>query len=253
MKIVEAVWEKENLGCDVVEIQIDESDTVGAFEEGLVSINQNVDYICVKCAADNTAFLNTLPKFGFTFIEAQFELVSDVKNYKVPNKIDALVDLYRPRIELKQISSQEELDVILNYINSADMFKTDRIYLDPLFPKDASAKRYVNWCQTLFDEGALFFYNLIDGQNVAFTCIKKKNEKEYVSPLGGFYPEFNDYAFYSPVITAMLFEHYKTLGIDKLRTGVSSNNFPVLKMHLSSGYTLTNLYYVYTKHNERSR
>ena len=247
MKIVPAPWERRNLGVEAVEVEIEAGDSLGEFNDCLDEIN-SFEYICLKCATNEPSFLVELPKRGFTFIETQVGLKYECKNKTVFPQSEDLRRMYSDRIDFREIEG-EAFERLLRKVQVDEMFKTDRIYLDRFFPSSAADKRYAGWCRDLKRAGSTFLEYLIDGVPVGFYEYQKKTSKSWHTSLGGMYPDRNEYALLTPAINCVLLDRFEQEGMRTMRSAVSTNNAVILRLHLSVGYQIGDVSYVYVKHN----
>ena len=74
MKIIDAIWEKRNLGVKTTEILIQAGDKIEDYS--LVEkeiIDNQTKYIVVKTPVNLKEYIWGLPKLGYNFIEVAFE------------------------------------------------------------------------------------------------------------------------------------------------------------------------------------
>ena len=137
MKIVDAFWEKRNLGLNCTEITVEADDDVEAVEK---AVNENAsEYTVVRVPACKSDAMFAMPRMGFTFVECLINLVHELKS-------TALTGIYKRFNDCMTYHSMSDDDKkqLLNEIDKG-IFETDRVFLDPFFPKELAAKRYVNW------------------------------------------------------------------------------------------------------------
>ena len=76
MKIIDAIWEKRNLGVKTTEILIQAGDKIEDYS--LVEkeiIDNQTKYIVVKTPVNLKEYIWGLPKLGYNFIEVAFEIM----------------------------------------------------------------------------------------------------------------------------------------------------------------------------------
>ena len=244
MKIVDCFWELKNLGCRVVEINI-EKDDISSKNVILESIN-DYDYAVIKVPMNKIDFNIGLSELGFMTVETQMNIS---KSYKSFDFDDRLVRQVYPHLFERVIETKEELMNIVSRITS-DMFTTDRIYLDPYFPKDSSRNRYVNWMLSEFEKGTSIITEFsYDGQNVGFTMYRETESGIRYGILGGVYEEFQSMGL--GVATAsigLITAHKKNKPFKKIYTAISSNNIPMMQIYNYLNYKIESMTYVYVKH-----
>ena len=81
MKIVNAEWEKRNLGVETIEISIDRNDSLSEVEAAVK--NPNAQYIVLKIPNDRVDIIFAVQKYGYIFIEGMVHLVNHLKNMEV--------------------------------------------------------------------------------------------------------------------------------------------------------------------------
>lgn len=245
MKIINAEWEKRNLGVRTIEIVFekngDEEESV--FEEIDHIIKKNrIQYAVCKVPTNSNKSIIELQKRGFFYIENQISLKCKLKECKrIIEKYDFLVE----DTEYKKIDSVKELDVVCSEIEKG-IFETDRIALDPLFGIEIANKRYSNWVCDLYNSGKSIYITMYKGTPIGFIVFGDKNSKCLDGIVGGLYNNYKNSGLghYWKICSAKII-----MGSNKNAvTKVSSNNLDILKLHESFGYTVTNIESVFVKH-----
>ncbi len=235
MKIVKATWENRNLGRDAYEITLDRKD-LKDFDEILQEIRTQDfagAYVTLKMPVGDLKALHTLEDEGFRFMEnaLSFKIRTDILT--VPSQYERLLQLFSYRVISHD--SDEWENIIDTYI-SDDMYVSDRIYLDPYLPANASATRYKNWSKDLKkDENTRFllFYKKDNNDPIGYSILKY-NEKDnaFDGYVGGIFPHIK----YFGVGAVLLLEPIifsKENNVKNYYVHISSNNFPVLKLYSS--------------------
>ena len=243
MIIVNAVWEKRNLGVDVVEITCTDKDNTEELRQLLSSIE--TPYSVLKIPSGCTDLLVEAQNCGFQVIENGIELLGDLRKIKVPDVYSRFI----PHIRLEEAKGKI-LDNILGEIRRGEIFKTDRIAVDPYFSKEIAGKRYYNWCNDALEDGAFMGVLYYKDTPVAFGLSKrdKNDSKTFDGILGGLLPEASNKGLGFLVV-------YGENEICRVNEGkycigrVSSNNIPILRLHLQFGYEVKSMNYVLVKHN----
>ena len=250
MKIINAEWEKRNIGVSTAEISIEEEDTFADLQAIQRELDKSYEYICLKCKTNAPDFLFGLNKLGYTFIETQIALEFKSKKYQVPDELTHLINQYKGRISFIKVEDEIRLESVLGKIRDQEMFLTDRIYLDPVFSSDKSGKRYYCWCKDAYQNGGMIYEIIVDDVPVGMNALNKPSGTAYSGIVGGVYPDHNDYAFLTPIIGHLFFQYLIAQGMRSLKSAVSSNNKSMLKLNLSSGYQVADVYHVYVKHQK---
>lgn len=240
MRIVDAFWEKRNLGIDVTEISCEESDSLEEIQTTLNNIN--CPYCVLKIPTGNAELLFMAQKTGFCLIETGIELEGKTANMDIP--------LLYKRFE-RFITVGDGDDTIrknvLDTIRKGDIFSTDRIALDPCFSKQMAGERYYNWVGDELEQGAKLAIAFYKDEPIGFGINKDIGNGVFDAFLGGTLPS----AANKGLGFAALYANYisiKDQGGKKIVTRVSSNNPPILRLHMQYGYEITNLNYILVKH-----
>ena len=241
MKIIDAVWEKRNLGVTCAEIEIDESDDEEQITDALR--NRKEQYIVVKVSVKNPGAMLTVQKEGFTYIETLMQIEADLKN-----------GLYIPEVCSRLIknigfhaASEEETGRVLEEIGAGEIFYTDRISIDPYFSREIAGRRYAYWIRDILsaDSSELIITEYL-GENVGFVVLQHK--EKYSDPvLSGMLSGFigcglgfvNSYC-----IQSFLFEK----GVRRSVSHISTNNTDMLKMSLLFNNSINEVQSVFIKH-----
>ncbi len=242
MKVVDATWEKRNLGVDVTEVTCTEKDSVLELREVLQRIK--VPYSVIKIPSGATPLLVEAQKNGYSFAEAGFEVVGDMHRVSAPDYYKR----FEKHIRMEK-ANEEVLNRILQDIKKGEIFESDRIATDPYFSREIAGQRYYNWAQDILAGDAFMGVMYYKDTPVAFNLSKpyKGKNDTYDGILGGVLPEYADKGLGFLVV-------YGENEICKLHGGrycigrVSSNNIPILRLHILFGYEVRSMTYVFIKH-----
>ncbi len=235
MKIVDCFWEQANLDCRVAEVAINANETISpdTFQE----LENAYDYIVLKIPVGDFTSYEQVTKAQYTFIEAQLSIRKKMDNWNLSPMDKKLLSFF----SAVEVTDKIEMEGILAKI-SEKMFTTDRIYLDPTFGPEYSARRYRNWTRTAFEQGAILLKYLYKNQEIGYGLCKYENNVIH-GLLGGAY-EGEGMGFIVP--TGVLF--IKNRQFDWFKTKISSNNIPVLRLYNHFNFEITNVEYVFVKH-----
>ena len=139
MVLTEAIWEKENIGSNVIEITVEKDDTPNNYN--FTCVPSEYDYIVVKVPVYKTDFNWMLGSLGYTMIETQVKLSKDIKDIDLN---DRFLSRILPYVKYKIFNQESNINDILDRITPS-MFITDRISLDPLYGPEVGCKRYKNY------------------------------------------------------------------------------------------------------------
>ena len=235
MKIVDCFWELANLDCRVAEVTVlpEEElshDTISALEE-------KYDYIVLKLPVGNFPSYECATKARYAFIEAQLSIQKKMDSWNLSPKDKKLLSRFSA-VEVTDVAGMEE---VLSKITEK-MFTTDRIYLDPAFGPEYSARRYRNWTRTAFEQGAILHRFFYKDQEIGYG-LSKYEDNVIHGLLGGAY-EGEGMGLIVP--TGPLFIENRR--IDWFKTKISANNTPVLRLYNHFNFEITNVEYVFVKY-----
>lgn len=245
MKVINAYWEKKNLGLDAVELTVEGGDLFDL--KYIEDCMGNCDYLVVKVPMNMSEFNIGLSNLGFSLIETQFAIS---KKYADFDFSDRLTRAFYPHADMRIIETSEELESTLDRF-TPNMFSTDRIYLDPYFPREASMIRYKNWIRTEFEgKTARVEHILYDGKVVGFVCSRECNGVIH-GLLGGIFEDCKFAGLGVLTISSIFLSAHKNGKPFKMhKTSISSNNVPVWRIYNHLGYTVDNMTYVFVKHTK---
>ncbi len=241
MQIVDAYWEKRNLGVSTQECIIEADDSV---ETVILNINElSADYQVIKAPVGRIELYSELQKQGFTFAETSFEISHSLKEMPVSMMMKRLKDA----ISYSVVNEKDMIEV-RSQIRKG-MFISDRVYLDPMFSPEQAANRYVGWMEDEEKRGSLFFNFEYKKEKIGFMCCRMTEKRILNSMLGGVYASNSAMPFGSALMTKQL-DIAKDLGAVKFVTHISSNNLQVVRVYSSFGYVVERINYVFIKHKK---
>ncbi len=241
MRVIDAIWEKENIGVDTTEVVCDGKET----RDELIGVLEKVatPYSVLKMPVGNYNLLLVGQDCGYRVIELAIRLTANVNRVYIP-------EIYRrflPNLQVRVADKGME-EKVFDDILSGKIFSTDRIALDPHFSKELAGRRYYNWCKKMVENGANLAIAFYKDDPVAFNISSKPNEKKACNGLlGGVFPEALDRGLGFLVPFTQL-ESCKMMGGITAISSVSSNNPPILKIHNQYGYEIREMNYVLIKH-----
>lgn len=239
MKFLDAYWEKRNLGVNTCEITIEKEDTNQELVFGIKQAEQ-YDYSVIRLPQTRWDFLFQIQKSGYSYIE-------DMITFR--NKIDdihenpAFLNRYNKSIHIENMD-EDDIQFLLSDLKKG-IFTLDRVSIDPYFSQQLATNRYVHWVMDLIEQGALFFNYYLGNRRVAFVVLKKNNDFQYDSVLGG---KYSDYLHLPLGAIEKTPEIVYQLGGNEVITRVSSNDIAQLKVMIANGFMLSNINYIFVKH-----
>ncbi len=243
MKIIDAIWEKRNIGVQTIEATVEYGDSKQTVLDRLQTLE--AEYLVVKVPCDYEPVSFELAQMGYVFSETMHRLESDLnlKPLTDPVKLQIVRDTQFVAMDDKDFQN------MCAHITGDLMFQTDRIARDPHFTLEQANQRYVYWLQSERERGAQLFQYVYQGQDVGFECVRHAGGV-YQRVLYGVYKEFSG-RHLSVNCTYQLNEYAKAAGGQKVVTNISSSNVRSLKTHINRGFWIEESAYVFVKHSKR--
>ena len=239
LKVINAVWEKRNLGVDCHEIKIEINDTIDYIKNELPK--NEAQYTVVKVPSNRCDLNFLLQELGYKYIESSIHLTHDLKNINL-NPIQQRI--------LNSIGYETmdkfDIDKLFCEIEKG-IFTTDRIYVDPYFTHEQAANRYVNWISDELDKGCEIFKLTYKNDSIGFFTFKNIGNSTCYPFLAGMYNNYLNSGLGMSAIEKPLRETIKR-NCTKVSTFVSSNNLKIFRIHLGLGFSLDDIHLVYAKH-----
>ncbi len=238
MKIIDAIWEKENLGVTSKEVLVDLNDSVDDVRTGLATLSDQ--YIVVKIPASRFDVANLVQNMGYRFVEEMIEVEHDLHEVKRNRILQRLYD----SLDYREMNVSD-VEMLYSEIDKG-LFSSDRISNDPHFSPELSARRYKNWIRSMLNDGAIPYVMSYKGEPAGFIVLTTKDRVVYHSVLGGGYEKFRKTGL---GMVQKEQEIVKLLGGKLLMTKVSSNNVNQFRALLANGFTVNKINHVFVKHN----
>jgi hypothetical protein len=240
MKIIDAFWEKRNLGIESKEIILSNSDSLSDIESVLNSLLSARYYIVVKIPIRKPDFIRFLTEKGFYFVESLFEVSLHIPDFKLPESLKKFDEM----LKYRKLTSREDLERLSIEIKKG-IFTTDRIALDPIFGIDISSVRYINWLKDELLKGSEIFEISFKENPIAFFTLKNISEGKYDNFLAGMYHNESNIGFGFSILSKPLIE-LKNRQAKYYITHISSNNLAVMRLYFYFGFSPIDIVYVMT-------
>ena len=142
--------------------------------------------------------------------------------------------------------NEDDIEILFKEIRG-NIFKTDRIILDPYFTMEQAANRYVYWTKDLIAQGCSPHKIMYNGEVVGFVLNKEIKPGIYDGLLAGTYAAYEGTGMgvciqYAGIKNALESNATKYIG------HVSANNPPVLKSLEAIGFDIKLIEYILIKH-----
>ena len=240
MKIINAFWEKRNLGIDCKEITIEKMDTIDEIKKNPNFLEPN-HYLVVKAPTGRIEINNFLSELGFTFIESIVSLNLNVQ----AAILTPLQQRLNKQINYFEIKSSG-LDKLYNEIKNG-LFSSDRIILDPKFTSEKSALRYINWIKDEIKNDSKVFNISYKNDDFGFFILKKIKDDTYYPFLSSLYKDYVNSGLGFAVVRKPI-EEIKKNGGKFVYTNISTNNQHALKASIQQGFYINNIQNIFVKH-----
>ncbi len=242
MKITDARWEERNLGVTCYELHVEMKDDFEKAKEMYFNLPKK-EYMVARVPTMRSDFLEFFQEEGYTFIEAAVRLEHNMKEIPVPERILRVCN----KCTWEKMG-RDDLVELRNEIYK-NIFKTDRVYLDPAFSKQQAARRYDFWIQDLINAGNVPYKVMYNGETVGFYLYKEVEPNVFDGLLAGTYHAYEGAGMgycvqYAGIKSAL------DKGARKYIGNVSASNLTVLKILLSIGFHIKTVEYVFIKHNK---
>lgn len=240
MKIVDAYWEKRNLGVTTAEVTVENGDRTADLA-ALERVCNAYEYVVVRVPSAMPACAFEVQRMGFMFMEGIMHVTNDLNDLSLSPALAPINESIRHRLV-----TQNSISEVVQHITPA-MFDRDRISLDPFFPKEASALRYRNWLQDLSNQNSMIYEVLYANEPFGFFAIKQTGGASYHIPLLGLYEGYKD-AGLGFVMYRRPHELARANKARRITGAVSSNNLPAVRMHIAFGDKISKIHHVFIKH-----
>lgn len=239
MRIINAEWEKRNIGVNTVEIII-EDDTIQDFEKAIESEQVSVaDYIVLKIPSHKIDVCWCAQKKGFLYVEDMIHMVSELKETEKKSPF------YRMQEKVTcDLLDESELKKVLYEVENG-LFGTDRISSDPVFGKEVAGKRYAGWLMDEWERGTKFYKYEYKGTMIGFFTLRECEKGIYISTLGGI---FQDARKGGIGAINKVPQVVKELGGKRLIGDVSSNNPMQVRALSYAGYHVQSINHIFVMH-----
>ncbi len=157
MKIIDAFWEKRNLGLRVCELIFGSNDVID--HDIITEIENSYDYLIAKIPGNSTALMHDLEERGFRYLENQQVIYFQTDQFL---KISKFWKNRFHEIQCARISEIDSLERICSEIRKG-LYLDGRISADPLIEKGISDLRIVNWLRDLHTKSSTSVYSLKKG------------------------------------------------------------------------------------------
>ncbi len=243
MEIVHATWEKRNLGVDSYKMRVTDDDTW----DDVVREEQNVfgDYLVMKVPAHRNDISFHMNELGYNFVQALVYCWYDI------NKPISLTPVQQRLFNAVTCEQMSDSDMDCLYSNfPKGLFIDDMVAIDPHFSAEIVDKRYTGWISDSVSKGAVAYGLKYRNKSIGFFVLETLSEENQNGIMGAIYPEYQKIGF-GTLMLCFHIEQAKKVNAKKLYTSFASNNRGAFGMHMSMGFTLDRVEYVFVKHNKK--
>jgi hypothetical protein len=244
LKIIDAIWEKRNLGVACVEISLQATDTAAEVTEALARIE--TDYLVVKVPAGVSNLMLLVSEMGCAFVEASIHITRKVADLELSGIEKRLADSvsYAPMQE-------GDLQVLRGEIRNG-MHETDRVALDSHFTREQAANRYIYWIQDEMGRGAEVYKLIYKGQSIGYFTMKDLGGGVYYPFLAGMYQSHRNSGLGFNIAYKPMCE-IAARGGTAVSTHISTNNDSAVRLHVNLGFRFEEITYVYVRHTSANK
>lgn len=241
MKIIDAYWEKRNLGVDCCEIVVQEEDLLQEVRESIEGLKAG--YLVLKIPSGRPDAMQMAEQLGYRFIEGSIDVVNDLRPYPLPPLVERLN-------ACTSHAQMDDTDIHVMYDElDKGMFSTDRISMDSYFTSEQAARRYINWIGDELQRGSVPYKIVNKDQAVGFFIYKEKAPGICYPFLVGMYEKYAKSGL-GVVAIYKAMEEARRRGMRQVSTVLSTNNRATMRIHSTLGYVFEKISYVYVKHTD---
>ena len=231
MRIIDAVWEKRNLGVTCYEVLFESNDELKEIKSMWHQFEER-QYLVFKIPPNRIDIVNYLQEKNCRFIEISMSFQADLKNWTLPEKLKPVCE----QCTWAKMND-DDLEFMFEEIGK-NIFKTDRVYLDPYFTHKQAAQRYINWSHDALKKGEIGWKVMYQNEIVGFS----------LGALGGVYSQFEGTGMGLMIQYAQIQRDIAD-GLKICRGDYSSNNIEMLNILYALNKKLKDMKYVFIKHN----
>jgi len=239
MKIIDAFWEKKNIGLDTREIEVTEDDSWEDLESAIKKLDCQYLVVKIPCSRNDLTF--KVHELGLVFVE----LLTKAHFAGPQPVLSGIQERVFSSLTFGKMTS-ENTERLFKEI-SLGLFKSDRVAIDPLLGIDQSSKRYLGWITDELSSGAVMYEITKEKELIGFFLIRKENHNSSNAILAGLLDKYQKSGF-GFVLNHLQIEISNKMGCTSVYSTFSSNNRGATAVHMSMGYTLDHQHYVYVMH-----
>jgi hypothetical protein len=224
MIITNAIWEKHNIGLKTCEITFSATDNIDDYIQS--KVEKDFEYIVAKAPAGRLSLIHDLENRGFRYLENQLQIAVNPQEI---NRIDKKWNRVLNGMNCKKITSEDDFKLLFDNINKG-MFDSDRVTLDPLLGRKASASRYSNWLNDLRTEKETEIYFLMKNKKkIGFFIFKNNPKKSIHCVLAGLFDNYKGRGNALAIIYLYL-KLASEKGVKTLISAISTNNKGIMNL-----------------------
>jgi hypothetical protein len=204
------------------------------------------DYVVAKVPVPRADLLLLFQEAGYAVIEVVLRIKMRLHEAAFPH----LYKRYEKHLSFRQAQDDDVRRIMAEI--QAGVFATDRISLDPHFTPAQAANRYRHWVEDELSRASKAYVTTYKSDDIGFSILRNDGEGRFNGLFGALYLEKAKSALGFAIGWANIIKA-KELGGTTIETTVSTNNLAALKMNLSIGYEVADIFYVLVKHAEAPR
>lgn len=241
VRVVDALWELRNLGVTCTEVSVDPQDDL---DDVVAVLGQlEAQYQVAKVPGGRMDVMHALDASDFSFVEASIQVEHDLRFDEPGGVLQRVVE----NTQIVDLGPKGAASVA-SHIHEG-MFNTDRVFLDPHFSPSQAARRYVGWLNDEIAAGATIHELRFRDHGVGFFLFREDSHRVGYSALSGLYEAGRTPGLGYALLYGVLVEA-RTRGLRRLSSSISASNLAVVKTHMSLGFSVVAVHYVYVRHVE---
>ena len=216
-------------GANVLKINdIDENIDFRVFEQTYINQYSPV-YVYTKIPIEELSKISYLEKFGFRFVECQFELFR-----RFSNLYD--IETYGNDMEVSVVDNEKDLEEVKS-ISDEIFAKVDRINVDKKLPTNIGKKRYRLYLDNSFKQPNQIIYKSVDKNTnkiMGFGSFLFKDDKSALHLIGGSRPEYQGTST-NYIGDCITYNKFISEGRKNVTTHISAGNLKIVN-YLLKGF-----------------
>lgn len=218
MKVIDAYWEKRNLGLKVCEIVFDKNETADPVK--ITDLENSFDYLVAKVPAESVSLVHLLENKGFRYLENQQVIYFQTREF---SNIDKTWETRFKDFHSKKVSDTKSLNEICDQIMKG-LYIRGRISADPDIKEGISDLRIVNWLNDIYSKENISVYYLSKNDTIiGYFVLDRLNNSHINIVQAGIFKNYQDRGYSFLLLFNILRTSFKE-GKTGIFATISTNN-----------------------------